>query len=611
MNRAERRLQKKLLKKKIRPGSQIDVDAQLNAAVQEINNGRFDAAESRLRDLLKVFPDQADAWHLRGVASVQAGHPESAISYIKHALSLRPKFPNAINDLGNIYLKQERLADARGCYEKALTESPTNAVAHNNLGTVLMAQGDHYAAIPCFERAIELKPVYLDAHYNLGSSLSSAGRHAAAVSQFEIVLAHRPKHTAALNNLGLALNELGRAEESIEIFKTVIALEPGNTDARNNLALELQYLGRFSEAIEILLELLDLEPYHARALYNLSQVKKFIGGDPALEAIELALNRPGITDLDRAALCFAAGKAYNDIGLDYDRAFLRFAEGATAKRRQLDYDLAKNVTRILTLGSTTNVPQTIEADTSDPKIVLIVGMPRSGTTLTEQILASHPHVHGAGERHDLERCLKDACGRSGLAFPEGVPRLSAEAHASVGEDYRAALSADAPNATLITDKMPANYRFLGAIVQALPEARIIHVKRTPVDTCVSCFTQLFRGDSQPFTYDLEELGRYYSAYNTLMNHWRSILPIGRMLEVDYEKVVSESESQARRMLDFCGLPWDPVCLDFHRTRRPVHTASATQVRQPLYSTSVGRWTRFRRHLGPLFKALGPLAPEEA
>jgi hypothetical protein len=233
-------------------------------------------------------------------------------------------------------------------------------------------------------------------------------------------------------------------------------------------------------------------------------------------------------------------------------------------------------------------------------------MPRSGTTLIEQILASHPKIFGAGELQSFSRALSilEAPDGAPPSFPEFVPGLPAESLRQVGAHYLNDVRALAPPAERITDKMPGNFPLLGLINLALPNARIIHMRRDPIDTCVSCFSMLF-ANGHPYSYDLAELGRYYRAYETLMSHWREVLPTGVMLEVRYEDVVADVEHQARQVVAHCGLPWDDRCLAFHETQRAVQTASAVQVRQPIYRTSVGRWRPYAELLRPLLRELDP------
>ena len=246
---------------------------------------------------------------------------------------------------------------------------------------------------------------------------------------------------------------------------------------------------------------------------------------------------------------------------------------------------------------------------ASPMPIFILGMPRSGTTLVEQIIASHPMVHGAGELQTLNDVAQTVRGSDGqpMSYPEFVSALDAPALRQIGARYIAAVRALAPEGARVTDKMPSNYYFAGLIHLALPNATIIHTIRDPVDTCISCFSKLFSAE-QNHTYELGELGRYNSRYQRLMAHWRRVLPAGRILDVRYEDVVADLEGQARRIIAHCGLPWDDRCLAFHETDRPVRTASATQVRQPIYRSAVGRWRVYQQQVGPLLAELDAGGP---
>jgi hypothetical protein len=285
--------------------------------------------------------------------------------------------------------------------------------------------------------------------------------------------------------------------------------------------------------------------------------------------------------------------------------------GNAAKRATIDYDEATTFAlfdRIETVFTRELIARKSGGGDSSRLPIFVLGMPRSGTTLVEQIIASHPMVHGAGELQTFNDVLLTVRGPDGnvLAYPEFVPALNAAALQKIGTRYVKLIAEQAPKAERITDKMPSNYYFAGLIHLALPNAKIIHTVRDPVDTCVSCFSKLFTAE-QNHTYDLGELGRYYKCYEKLMAHWRRVLPEGTMLDVRYEEVIDDLEAQARRIIAYCGLPWDKNCLSFHETERPVRTASATQVRQPIYKSAVGRWRVYEEQLGPLLRALGHAA----
>jgi hypothetical protein len=343
-------------------------------------------------------------------------------------------------------------------------------------------------------------------------------------------------------------------------------------------------------------------------------MKQIAPGDPDLLAMEKLASDPKLVSInDRIYLHFALGKAYGDLK-DHERSFQHLLEGNALKRQQVSYNdsaeriLSERIREVFT-------PELMrdKRDLGDPSRmpVFIVGMPRSGTTLIEQILASHPKVFGGGELLDFVEAARlrsqDAVARE---FAEVVSRMDGQQLREIGARYFTTVQRLAPDAERITDKTPGNFRRAGLINLALPNARIIHARRDPLDTCFSCFSKLFAGNYVAYSYELTELGHAYRYYEALMAHWRQVLPPEVLLEVQYEDVVADLEAQARRIVAHCGLEWDDRCLTFHQTKRPVQTLSAIQVRQPIYRSSIGRWRAYERQLGPLIEALradaGPL-----
>ena len=374
--------------------------------------------------------------------------------------------------------------------------------------------------------------------------------------------------------------------------RRAIAVSSNFAGAHHNLALILKEKGRLDEAIRAEKRAIRLTPRNTSYYEHLGVLRPFAAGDRYIRALEdMAADGASLSATERVHLHFALAKAYDDTGR-FENAFMQLSAGNRLMRLQTAYDEAAALGR---MDSTCQLftPDFIKGHQGmgdpSPLPVFIVGMPRSGTTLIEQILASHPEVFGAGELNLLDR----SAGAVGHALA-GAPRFPAMAadmstahfHA-LGTSYREALAQRAPNASRIVDKMPGNFLFAGLIHLALPNATIIHAVRDPIDTCVSCFSTLFT--NQAHTYDLAELGYYYRHYQTLMTHWRRVLPPGRIVDVHYEDLVGDLESGARRIIAHCGLPWDRHCLDFHRTERTVRTASAAQVRRPIYRTSVRRW----------------------
>jgi len=424
-----------------------------------------------------------------------------------------------------------------------------------------------------------------------------------------------PEEAELHNNLGHALTKHGRESEAEAGFRRALRIKPDYTDALFNLSGSLMDQGRLDEAEVSYRQLRAIKSNFAEASLAIALARKVKADGENLAALiaseEAARSSARLlSDKEEMFLHFALGKSYGDIG-DHEKAFPHFLDGCRLKRATFDYD-PDETTRYFD-----SIMRNFDAATidglrggGDPSSlpIFVLGMPRSGTTLIEQIIASHPDIHGAGELPGLPAIVRSEI--AGTAFPDNVRLLDQARLTAWGAEYVSGLQQRAPDARRITDKMPANFLALGLIHLMLPNAKIVHVKRNPADTCLSCFTQLFKS-GQEFTYDLAELGRYYADYVRLMEHWRKVLPDGAFLDVQYEDIVADQKTQARRLIEYCGLEWNDACLDFHRDKRVVRTASMAQVRQPIYLSSVERWRPYEKFLGPLFDVLGELAPERA
>ncbi len=382
-------------------------------------------------------------------------------------------------------------------------------------------------------------------------------------------------------------------------------LAPAYAEAHYNIGTALSDAGDFDGASRSFATAIDLAPRRGCFHRMLAESRRIVPGSREFRRLErLALEIAALPVADQMELHFALGKVYGDAA-QHARSFRHLLAGNRLKRQSIAYDETRTLASFAPLRTVFTAERLARRPAAgDPSRlpVFIVGMPRSGTTLVEQILASHPQVHGAGELPDLRRLADGLAAVGGAAFPEGLGGLTAEAIRALGAAYVEGVKKRAPAAERIIDKMPDNFKLIGLIHLILPNAKIIHVNRDPIDTCLSCFSKLFAG-RQPFAYDLAELGRYYRAYADLMGHWSDALPAGVMLDVRYEDVVADIEGRTRLILAHCGLAWDPRCLAFHRTRRVVRTASAREVRQPLYGSSVGRWHVYGDLARPLVEAL--------
>jgi tetratricopeptide (TPR) repeat protein len=608
--------------------------------------GRVEDAIAAGRRALELNPGYAGALSNLGIAMFDQGKFEEALDHYDRAIALEENFAQAHSNRGNALQRLKRFAEAEPSYRRAIELQPGFADAWNNLGTCLRELKRPEEAETVYRKALELGPNNPDTldnlalalkdldrfeeaadlmrralvienrsdklHLHYGTVLLDQKKVEEAAAAVEGALALNPNNYDAVNLMGRVAFERGDLQASLAYYRRALTLKPDLSDAYNNMGNVLKDLGQLQEAQDAYLQALQLDPNITGVYVNLADSKKFTAGDPHLEAMEALAQRPDmLSKSDRMQLDFALGKAYADIK-DYGRSFERLLAGNTAKRATIAYDekatfaLFDRIEHVFTrelIGAMTGF--------GDPSAmpIFVIGMPRSGTTLVEQIVASHRLVFGAGELQTFNDVILNVRGTDNntISYPEFVPALDGPALRQIGAMYITKVRAIAAkngqaNVPYLTDKMPSNYYFTGLIHLALPNAKIIHTIRDPVDTCISCFSKLFSAE-QNHTYDLGELGRYYRRYEELMAHWRGVLPAGRLLEVHYEDVVADLEGQARRIIDYCGLSWDERCLAFHKTERPVRTASATQVRQPIYKSAIGRWRVYEEHLGPLLSAL--------
>jgi tetratricopeptide (TPR) repeat protein len=516
-----------------------------------------------------------------------------------------------MNNLGAVYTEEERFEEAVEMLITAYRRRPRYADVHCNLGFAFLGLEQFERAIKAFNTAAELKPDYSEAYLGLARVQQEQHQLKDALVSAEKALEIDPEKSEVHSMLGSLHMEMGYAVKARQEFDKALQLDPESVRGLVGLGALQMELGELEAAEATFNRALEIDPGSMAARVSLANVRKATPGDANLQAMVDTLDAKSKRQGPRAmSLHFALGKCFDDIG-DYEDAFKHFEQGCALKRATIEYDSAEQASLIDNLikfldksamerfagaGCTSEVP------------VFVLGMARSGTTLTEQIIASHPDVYGAGELPDLLDLVRQPRGPEGKTlFPQSMQYLTETDISALGDQYLAGLRARDGEALRITDKMPANFLAVGLIHLMLPNARIIHVKRNPADTCLSCYSRLFKY-GLTHSYDLTELGLYYSGYARLMDHWHSVLPEGAILDVVYEDLVADNEAQARRLIDFCGLPWDDACLEFHKHKRAIKTASVTQVRQPLYNTSVARWKRYEKHLGPLLEALGDLAP---
>ena len=583
-------------------------EAYYNLAITFQDQGRFEEAESSYRHVIRLKADFADAHNNLGEILLNLNRSEEArVSYLL-AIELNPTYSVAYNNLGNALLKLGRLDEAEESYRRALHINPNYAEAHYNLGISLHSLGRPAETESCCRRAIELKPNYFEAHNNLGVTLYELGRPHEAEASYRRSIEINPEYPEAHNNLGNVFMFMGRLIEAEASYRRAIDTKPDFADAYSNCGSVLMELGKTEEAKNLIYKAIELAPGAARNLVIAMLYISFQQDDPRLKQLEAVYDKRESLPLEeKIRLNFAMGKAMENIG-QYDRSFSAYEEGNRLHFQKHPFDEAEDdrfIEKLCAILTADLFKQSDAIEKTLPPIqdkrvpIFIVGMLRSGTTLIEQILASHPAVYGAGELTTMDDFVKKA---KLITFEFIDWKEALLALRKLGQEYLDQLFKFAPDVDYISDKMPGNYVHLGLIHLMFPNAKIIHAMRDPMDTCFSCYAIRFTLGHE-YSYDLGALGRQYLRYSKLMKHWHEVLPPGRILHVHYEDNISDPEQEARRMLEYLGLPWDPACLKFHESDRVVRTASVAQVRKPIYSSSVGRWKSFKEHLGLLFETI--------
>jgi tetratricopeptide (TPR) repeat protein len=507
-----------------------------------------------------------------------------------------------------IRLKQSgKIEAAERCCRRVLEADIEHTDAIWMLTGLLVDQGRFREAVPLLHLILDRAPDSFDANYRMGAALYAMGLAQDALHYYDRALTADPAHAEAHHDVGRILHALGHNEAAIDWFGKAIALKPDHALAHAGLGFVLRENGRIAQAIAHFELALDQAPGNAVLYRVLAETRRFTPGDPRLPGLlALEAEGPALPVAERIELSFACARIFADIG-DYDRSFRHLIDGNALKRRDIAYDEAGSLgllQRIETVFTAELMHARRHTGAPGTAPIFIFGMPRTGSTLIEQVLATHPAVVTIGEDGALGRAIDRELGDNGAArFPEGLSQLNGEALRRIGENYLELIAQKAPASARIVNKMPGNFAIAGLIGLVLPHARFIHTRRDPVDTCLSCFSQLFN-QQYHYTFDLAELGRFYRGYERLMAHWRAVLPADMMIDVSYEEFVQDTEGQARRIIAHCGLEWDESCLDFWRSGRPVRTASVAQVRQPIYRGSIGRSTPYGARLAGLYEALG-------
>jgi tetratricopeptide (TPR) repeat protein len=583
------------------PRSGGDVRTLLQHGLAAQRAGQLAPAEQAFRAALKVDRNYAEAHgYLAAVLTAQRRFAD-ALEAVKRAIALDERNPAHHVTKGNLHFAQQQFAAARTAFEKAQKLAPRDASIAFNVGVAAEKLADSVAACAAYERAIELDPRAARAMHNLAMLHLAALRFADA----ERVLARALEVAPGLAELWNAAGNLARAQNdaqrAVECYEKAIAIAPRLAGLRLNLGQVLREAGRPDEAVRAYESALQVDPNFSAARIPLCITKHFDAPDDSVRWLEEMAKDPARAGIPEDELFFAVSKVRGELG-DDEGSFQALVRGNAARRRTIRWSIDEARARFEAQKrrfDRATIERLRGRGDPDATMIFVLGMPRSNTSLTEQILASHPRVFGAGELVEMETAVRAHPALSDPELPLDEATLRAAAAA-----YLAAVRPLGAGRERIVDKCPGNFVHLGAIATMLPNAKVVHCIREARDNCWSIFRQSFAGD-QPFAYDLRELGAYYRLYEDLMAHWRDVLGPAAFLDLHYEALLDDFEPQVRRLLEFVGLEWDARCLEFHRTERIVRTASMLQVKQPLFRSSLAAWRRHEGALAPLFEALGP------
>ncbi len=600
------------LEEAIRAGKravQIDpgaASAHSNLGLAFYDQGDLYEAETSQTRALALNPELVAAINNLGSIARDKEDLEGAISFYRQVLDLRPGYLESVNNLISVLIEAEALDEAKELADEYLGNGQASAELHRNRGRLHVLNCEWDEAERRFRNAISLDEKKPEAYIGLAQVLTEKNLHELALVEAEKAKRLDPDHAPAYHYIAVCKSHLGDLEEGFANYEKALELNPDFSATMIALGhLEMER-GNFDAARSWFNNAAQLDKARLNAQIALVKLDKVTEENSDFQALLSALPEVGkMLPEQSVSYHYALGKCFEDLKC-YDDAFEHFAKGAAIKRSIIDFD-ADQIEETADDLISVFTPELIEklrqssVDSSQP--IFVVGMPRSGTTLTESILASHPDVFGAGELSYMHKLFADQSRGGNKKTGSLIASLSELELSKRAQRYVQQLDFHAPGKPHIVDKMPANFLMVGLVHAVMPNARIVHVARNPLDTCLSCFTRVFQR-SQLHSYDQVELGRYFNAYVRVMNHWKEVLPEGSFHTLHYENLIEDIEYEARSLITFCGLEWDHACLEFYKGARRVRTASVQQVRQPLYRSSKEKWRNYELHLEALVKTIG-------
>lgn len=562
--------------------------------------------ESAVRSALSRAPDAGKHHYALGQILARRGRHLDALASFEKTIQLRPQWSSAYIRAGEMLARLGRLEEGLRALERAVRLKPDHARARRQLGHLYAFLGKYAKAASAYQRALRIEPLHAVTHMALGTSLQNGGDFHAAARCYRRAIDLDPGLADAHSNLATALQGLGLPDEAEPVFRKALELAPDHTHALAGLASILEIQARFHEGLALIAHHATRESADIELITTYARLKNRLGEHrEGIRTLEGALRKGPVGSAQRRRMHFVLGDCYDAVS-EFESAFSHYRAGNILKPGRFDPD--NHRAQIETLIRTFDgafVSRPTQRNPGSEKLVFIVGMPRSGSSLVEQILAAHPDIHACGERDDIAKLVMslDHEGRESGGYPRCLAAITSARLETAAQAYLTRNSAEQGEALRITDKSPGNFLHLGLIERLFPACRIVHCVRHPLDTGLSCYFQDFAGQTVPFAQNLEHIGIYYREYRRIMSHWQNTLSLP-IMDVHYEELVAEPERIAREMVGFLGLEWSDNCTRHHEIERVVLTASSAQARRPVYQHSVRRFRNYEQFLAPLRHGLG-------
>ena len=579
----------------------------IQSIIDTFSNGQKKEAINEIESLIKDYPLAPLLFNVSGTFYKSNGQLDIAVTKFEQALVLAPEYAEAHYNLGVTLRELDKIEEAIKSYKKAISIKNAYPNAHFNLGNALLSLKQYDGAIKHFESTIAFNPKFAQAYNNLGLLYKRLGKNQEAGKNFDKALAIKPDYAEAANFRGVIFQNDGDLENAIKYYQKSLGINPNLVDAYNNIGLAEKELNKTDNAIKAFEKALSIDPNFASAYYNLSRFKHYTLSKEQVEKMQLLLSTDGVNQSDLIYINFALASANEGFG-NQDDFFKYLHEANHLRKKELNYcfgtsqKLFSIIYEIFTeVPNSIKKPLKINASTKRP--IFILGMPRSGTSLVEQIISSHASVYGAGELSTLMKLLypilKDR-------LSNGCDNnLSSEKNLTlIREKYLESLAHLKTSANIITDKTPANFQNIGFILSIFPDAKIIHLKRDPRAICWSIYKSNWSETGYGFSYNINDLVKFYGLYSKLMDFWHKKFP-GKIYDVCYEDLTANQEQETKKLLEYCELDWDENCLNFHKNKRAVKTASSLQVREKMYQGSSEAWKKYESHIQPLIDGLKP------